>query len=277
MPKTTIAAIADTHCGSTLGLCPPVVTLDNGAEYHYSKAQEWLWDRYTNHYVPAVKKAKRNGASYLIINGDLVDGKHHGTTQILSGNPGAQAEAFLESIDKLRALKFDHIFVIRGTEAHGGPAGSSEEALGEAIGAERDPDTGNRSWFVLRFEIDGVRFDFRHHGRAGGRPWTEGSVVTYLAHQIWMEHARREIRHPDVAVRAHVHRYADSHDVTPTRAIVLPSWQIKTSFAHKVATESIADIGGLILTVKDGEFSSSGRKHLYQPTGTTVWRPQQTL
>lgn len=273
MNKTTIVVVSDLHCGSTLGLCPPIVTLDNGSEYHHSKSQAWMWERWVERFKPAVAKAKRGGASYLILNGDLVDGNHHGTTQILSGNPCAQAQAALESIAVLTALKFDHIFVIRGTGAHSGPSGASEEGIGEVVGAERDPDTHTSSWWVLRLEIDGVRFDFRHHGRAGQRPWTEASIAAYLAHQIWMEHARRGLRHPDVAVRSHVHKFSDSHDAAPTRAIVTPSWQIKTEFAHKVATESIADIGGLIFTVKDGVFSSSGREHLYLPTGTTVWRP----
>lgn len=279
MPKTTIVTLADLHCGSTIGLCPPVVTLDSGAEYHFSPAQEWMWDRYTQRFIPAVAKAKKGGTSYLILNGDTFDGNHHGTTQIISGHPKAQFEAALESITAIRKYKFDHVFVIRGTSAHGGPAGANDEALGEALGAERDPDSGARSWFVLRFDIDGIRFDYRHHGRAGGRPWTEASATALLAHLIWIEHVRRKgddgrpLRHPDIAVRSHVHRYGDSGDACPTRAIVTPGWQLKTEYVHQVATESIADVGGLIFQVKDGEFTSSGRKHLYQPTGTTVWTP----
>jgi hypothetical protein len=44
--------------------------------------------------------------------------------------------------------------------------------------------------------------------------------------------------------------YGDSFGAHRSRAIITPAWQLKTSYAHKVAPESIADIGGIIVTIQ---------------------------
>ena len=57
---------------------------------------------------------------FAIFNGDMVDGDHHNTSQIMSRNPEAQAAALRESLAVPLALNLDKLFVVRGTEAHTG-------------------------------------------------------------------------------------------------------------------------------------------------------------
>lgn len=184
-----------------------------------------------------------------VYNGDIYDGQHHGTTQTVSGNPEVQSYIADELFRIPRALS-PRQFVIRGTEAHAGASGSNEEGFAKGIQAEGDPATGTWSWWHLRLAVHGVRLDFQHHGRMGQRPWTESNVVNLLAAQIFYEHARRAMPHPHLAIRSHYHRCGDSGEAHPVRVIQTPAWQLKTAYAHRVAAESIADVGGLIITIQ---------------------------
>ena len=61
---------------------------------------------------------------------------------------------------------------------------------------------------------------------------------------FWREQ-RGEERHPTprVIIGSHHHQKADSGPHFPTRAIQLPCWTFRNSFAHKVAAFSREDIG----------------------------------
>jgi hypothetical protein len=266
-----IAVTSDHHTGSTLGLCPPEgVRLDDDGTYHPSKAQKWTWDCWEDYWRTV--KAKREGADlWCVYNGDLADGDHHNTPQIISRNPEPAAYISERVFGVPADLKPERQFVIRGTEVHVGPSGATEEAWARRMRAERNPETKTWSWWHLRFEVHGVRFDFQHHGRTGTRPWTRTSVVGALAAEIFYEHAASGNPHPHLAIRSHRHVQADSYDAHPTRVIQTPAWQLKTAFAHKIAPESIADIGGIIVTVTpDGQYEVE--KKLYRPSLPKTWK-----
>jgi hypothetical protein len=172
-----------------------------------------------------------------------------------------------------KALKPDRVFIVRGTEAHVGPAGASEEAFARIIQAERNPETKTWSWWHLRLEIHGRLFDFQHHGRMGQRPWTRQNIVSLLAAQIFYEHASRGLRHPDVAFRSHFHTHQDSHNAHPVRVIQTPAWQLKTAHAHKVVAENLADVGGIIVVIEpSGSYEVIDK--LYQVEPPKIWRPE---
>jgi hypothetical protein len=264
-----VAKTSDQHAGSTLGLCPPEgVRVDDDSEYRPSKAQRWTWERWTGFWKEVADVRKQLGAElYCVYNGDAVEGDHHNTSQIISRNPEPQTY-ITERVFGVPQSP-DKVFVVRGTEAHVGPAASSEELLAKRLKAQRTPNK-TWSWWHLRMEVHGVRLDFQHHGRVGTRPWTKTSAPGSLALEIFYEHARRGIPHPHIAVRSHRHVYADSYDAHPTRVIGLPAWQLKTAHAHKVAPESIADIGGVFTVIyPDGKYDVHPR--LYCPDLPATW------
>jgi hypothetical protein len=267
-----VAITSDHHTGSTLGLCPPEgVRLDDDGKYVPSKAQLWLWDKWLD-YWKAVAKIRDQYQAELrcVYNGDLSEGDHHGTSQIISRNPEPASYVSDRVFSVPLDLNPDRSFVVRGTEAHVGPSGATEEAWARRMKAEKNPETKTWSWWHLRFQVHGVRFDFQHHGRTGGRPWTRTSVVGALAAEIFYEHAARGIPHPDIAIRSHRHTYADTHDAHPTRLIQTPSWQLKTAHGHKVVPESMADVGGIIVVVQpDGAYEV--RKKLYCHAPPAMW------
>ena len=87
-------------------------------------------------------------------------------------------------------------------------------------------------------------------GTSGRLPWTQAAGVDRLAFLIWSEHALKGERPPDLAVRSHVHVAGDSGSAYPTRALITPAYQLKTSYVHKVAPESLSTVGMTAIVVE---------------------------
>src|SRR5690349_18053925 len=80
-----IAVVSDTHNGSTVALCPERIALDDGGAYEASRAQRWLWASWLDFWGKAqALRTAHDAALYTVFNGDLTEGNHHGSTQILS-------------------------------------------------------------------------------------------------------------------------------------------------------------------------------------------------
>jgi hypothetical protein len=277
-----VAVVSDLHAGSTVALCPHEIALDDGGAYQASRAQRWLWDLWLRYWDEVSHKRDALGADlYVVVNGDITDGDHHGTTQILSGNPTAQAAVVNAQLAVPLALRPDRLWFVRGTEAHVGKSAAFEERV--ALGLKKDgrpvvmsADTGTASHWHARLDIHGVRFDFAHHGRVGQRPWTKPNVTMNMAAEIFYEHAKHGLPHPHLAIRSHMHQFVDTYHAHPVRAIQTPAWQLPTAFIHRIAPGALADIGGLIITVQPGESDPATRYHvdpvIYRPDPPTLWR-----
>jgi hypothetical protein len=272
-----LAITSDQHCGSTVALCPPSIALDDGGTYHASKAQLWLYQKWLKFWEIADETRRGLGADlYGCFLGDFTDGDHHGTTQILSGNPTAQAAVVNAAMAPVLDLAPDRLFFVRGTEAHVGKSAAFEERI--ALGLQKDgrpvvgdPATGTASWWHLRMEVQGVRFDFAHHGRFGQRPWTRGNIVLNYAAEIFYDHAAAGVPHPHVAIRGHQHRFFDTAAAHPTRVIQLPCWQFATAFIHKINPGALPHIGGLLVIVDGGV--ATVKPVMFTPDPAPAWTP----
>lgn len=271
-----IAVVSDLHAGSTVALAPPRIELDDGGHYEASKAQRWMWERWGQFWDTVERERDRLKADLIFVcNGDATDGNHHGTTQILSGNPTAQAAVLNEVLAIPLALQPTAIAMIRGTEAHVGPSAAYEERV--AVGLKKDGrpvildmENGNASHWQVTLDVHGQRINFAHHGKIGGRPNTKMTAVYSQAFDIWTEHNLRGEPPPHLAVRSHMHRYADSYNAYPTRLIQTGAWQLATSYVHRIAPNALADVGGLLLTVRAGELLAT--PHLYRPKAVGPWK-----
>ena len=269
-----LAVVSDVHCGSTLAAAPPEgVKLDDGGKYLPSRVQSWIWDNWCDYWAQIGALAKKTKADlYVVLNGDSFEGgPHHGTTQIVSANPEVQGYLADRIFGVPRKLNPQHLFIVRGTESHVGPSGATEEAFARSIRAEKDRESERWSWWHLRLELNGVRLDFQHHPSTyGNLPWTRPQAAQRMAFRIWSEHKLREFPAPHYAFRSHRHVFSDSGDAYPVRAVITPAWQAKTAYAHKVAADSIADIGGLaVLIHPDG--SHELKRFLYPPSLPQPW------
>ena len=275
--KHIVVCLGDTHCGSTVGLCPPEgLELDDGGMYEPNKAQRWLWNNWEEAWakIKSVKRKNRRAKLHLILNGDLIDGDHHRTAQIASPLTGIHITCAMESLRVPLALKPKSIHVIRGTPSHVGRSGGSEEGIARALKAAswpvvEDPDTGMKSSYSRVIQVGNIRFDVKHHGRMGKRAHTKGPYMRWFAQDIFFNHMMDGDDPPDVAVRSHYHQFADSGKIhkIKTRAVALPAWQLATEYVHRVA-ESLADIGLVWFEVDDDDYDM--KTILYKPDRPTT-------
>lgn len=272
-----IAHVSDLHAGGTTALSPPRIRLDDGGEYVAHKTQVWLWERWGDFWRHAAIRRKVLGARlYIVFNGDLVEGDHHGTTQIMSGNPNAQAAALNAAMEAPLALEPDKLFIVRGTAAHAGKSGSAEERIADGLRRDKRPvigdrDTGAASWWHLYLACHGVRIDIAHHGRTGLREHTRGSQAVLHAHDILLSYIKRQEDPPHLCLRGHHHKFNDSTDACPVRVVTGGAWQFATEHIHKIATDSVSDIGGLLVAIQPDSTYTVEKVH-YQPERGKLWR-----
>jgi hypothetical protein len=271
-----LACVSDVHAGGTTALAPDKITLDDGGEYHASKAQRWLMQCWQRYWERVANRRDELGAElYTVFNGDAVDGDHHNTSQIASRNPNAQAAIWNAVMAIPLALKPDRIAVIRGTEAHVGQSASAEERIADGLRRDKrpiitEPDTGTASWWHWRPELQGVKLDITHHGRIGQREHTRSSQIVLYAHDIHLSYSKNGERPPDLALRGHNHKVADSFDAVKPRVVATGAWQLGTGHVHKVQPDSLADIQGVIVKIQDGAYDvEKVHFHAERPT----WRP----
>lgn len=274
-----LAVVSDVHAGSTLAVCPPEgVAFDDGGRYVPSKGQRWLWENWCDYWQWIAGLREQHGATLgVLCNGDAVDGPgHHDTHQSISPNNAEAQSHVIERVFSVpKAIAPDWWVIVKGTESHVGKGADAESGLARSLGAKREPTTGAWSWYEWRADLHGVRIHATHHGRTGGRPWTQASAVGILATEILVHHAQAGVPAPHLAIRSHKHTPADSGDLHPVRVLATPAWQMMTAFGHKVVPEWVVNsvYGGYAIVIHpDGRHEVL--KRLYRPDPAPVWRPR---
>lgn len=122
--------LTDLHTVASSGLMPPDATDDEGARLKQNYAQAFVW----RCWVKTRERAKQElvptdgGKKWLFVLGDLMENRHHDTTQIATLNTASMrritADVLLPWVEWS-----DEAFFTRGTEAHSGPAGADEESI----------------------------------------------------------------------------------------------------------------------------------------------------
>lgn len=271
MGTSTVLLLSDIHANSKVGICPPVVNLYKGGTYRATRPQMWLHSRMLELRDETAEARDRAGGRLIVmLNGEICDNNKHSVYDLIELHPDYQMAVgiealrpILELVDKTRG---DLIFVTRGTEAHSGPDSWMDNKIGADIGAvesvSADKTTLN-SFDILAVNIDGVLFNVAHHPPFGpGRmPHTKELYATRLAAHAFMSAAKAGEKPPDIYARGHYHVAGDSYDAYPTRALALPSWQLPTSFVHRLGGERPEPTGGVIVTTDRGKCEV--KKHLY--------------
>lgn len=272
-----IAVTSDQHARSTVGLCAPQgVAFNDGGHYQPSKAQLWMWDIWLEGWERVGETAaKANAPVWWINNGDLVDGDHHNTPQIVSRSSIQEREIVRGILDIPLSLSPERIFFTRGTSAHVGQEGSSEESIARALSddwpVEWCPEPESASWYNLMMECEGLFIDALHTGRTGYRTWTSQNATELLAWDIVTERVKGRERIPDIAIRSHIHRcYKSSPDSCPLRVIQTPAFQLKTGWAHNKVPETLADVGMVWIVVDDTHYEI--HEHWVRPSRGPIWR-----
>lgn len=259
MTATVVAIVADTHTNHRDALIKPgLVKAD--------RSQRWLWGRWLDYCRTVESVAKQKRARIVsFFAGDVleIDYKNRSKERLHTGDQAEALGLALETLAPLYEIS-DSVVVIRGTEAHTGGNGYMEELFAADLDNCVQSET-TASWLYFRGFIEGVKFDVAHHASMGNLAHTEKNYANRLAHDIQRAYLEEwGERPPDVAVRGHNHRDADSGQNFDTLAVMLPGWQLPTNYIHRIAqAHRPARIGGVYFVCADGEFS--WQKLIYKP------------
>jgi hypothetical protein len=236
-----VAVIADTHCGSSRGLLPPSFYTSENNEVVPNSYQDWLWECYMRSFAFFKEVVGRDKVA-LVLNGDLIEGVHHGTKEIISPSVGDHVQAAIRTIEPF-AEAAERIFVVRGTECH---TNDSEAAVADYFGADMNPETRKRTFDRLLLDVNGVRHVFRHHIGTSVRRSSAGTQLSTQLAEEQIEAANNNEKIPKVLCVAHRHKFGKYEDENGL-CVVSPPWQVLTRFAHKVVSQARTKPGIYIL------------------------------
>ena len=266
-----LVIISDTHIGDGFGLCPPDgAKLDGGGQYAPSKLQRAVWAWWREFWDSWVPEVCHKEPYAVAIGGDIFEHRHHNSTSQVSQNLADQSKLAEHILGPVRERCHGRLYLVRGTEAHTGPAAETEEEFAQKIRAVPD-ETGNRSRFELRVKLGrGARVNLMHHiGTTGSANYESTAVMKELI-DAYVE-AGRWGRHPyDVVVRCHRHRFIEIR-VPSARgyafSIVTPGWQLKTPFCARVAGArmSTPQFGGVVIRQGDMDLYSRAYVRSVEP------------
>lgn len=286
MNDDLLVFFSDLHAGSSVGLLRPSGhTTQDGNHYEANPIQRELW-RWWSHCWEQINTLRgRKTRLILVANGDMLDGNHHHTYQLIEPNPGRQVDIAEYSINHaLELCKFnakkrgDLLYIVSGTETHVGESFRAEEELARRLPAtpQRAPhglhDSGRWTWDKLRLNVQGNYINATHHGGSvGGRAWTKTSGAGLKAKDIYWRAVNNQQPVPRLSVFAHLHQYvrASYHDRQGTAEVLgLSSFQARSNFINQrtsATIENLADMGLVAVRVQGGNLTILPMIYEYEP------------
>jgi hypothetical protein len=193
---------------------------------------------------------------YLVLGGDLTDGFHHETFQVISANPEIQKRIVFECLKPAMALNPEKVLVVRGTAAHVGEQANIEEGIARELGAHRNDKEGSYSWWNYYGTVAGLMLKVFHHGKLGQLPWTEQASMQRMAWATRAAYDRAGMKPPELILTGHFHKWGDSGEFScPTRALMGPGWQGPTQHVHKIdgSGAGLVPVGIWVILVEEGQ------------------------
>ena len=246
--KTKLLVIlSDLHVGSSIGLWPPGFVSTEGFSIGQNKFQYGMWQHWQ-----ACQKwiAKITGGNEyeLLLNGDLVEGIHHRSLQVMSPDVADQVTAAVSVLGPI-AQKSKSVYLTKGTECH---TGNLELHIGKEIGATVDKSTGHYAFDRLELDFNGVIFSASHHCSSASKPWLEsGEYSKFISAEI-IEAGRCKRAIPQIVAKAHRHVGGVFDDGTSI-GVVTGAWQGLTRHGNKVVSHAIPRSSCVILDFRLSE------------------------
>lgn len=228
-----LVVLSDLHVGSTVGLWPDKFKTHEGFEVSPNEFQKWLLECWQD--CQKWIKAKTAGSRYeLLLNGDLVEGVHHRSLEIMTPDPNDMARAAIALLEPVsgRATK---TYLTVGTECH---VRNMEAWIGKEIGAVRDKVTGHHASDRIELEFGDHLLAASHHMPTSARPYLEASAHSISLGAEIMERARCGKKPPSIIVRAHRHLHGVWSDGT-AMSLSTGAWQGLTRFGSKVVPYAV--------------------------------------
>jgi len=264
-----LAILADMHSGGTTSLAPRgQFQLLSGGYYNPSYLQGLIREQWVEN-IQAVKEQRKGKRLIVVINGDVIEGNHHGTVEIISPLAIDQRDIASQLIDEFLVYvgydskKGDTLRFTKGTPAHAGRIASEEEAIAADFDAVPFLPAGadSKARYLhprLRLSINGRTFYIKHQGPSvGKRVHTEdNSLYLFLKDQYLR---RGELF--DYYIFSHRHQYTEACYSKPSAGVTLngritPSWQMRTGYGELFSDSD--QIGALSFSIsRMGEIKES--------------------
>lgn len=250
-PCNNLVVVSDLHCGCRLGLCHPEgLRLDDGGIYLPSDFQRKIWNWWEEFWCDWLPKATQGEPYDVVINGDTIDGNHHGSTTQISHNLEDQERLALKVLEPI-AIGARRLFFVRGTEAHVGPSAVQEESVAHRLGAVPN-SSGQFARHELLIRVGNGLVDCKHHIGTSGSAAYESTAVHKELIEVITESAKQGAECPTVLVRSHRHRAFQTSFSGPDGdfiSVVTPGWQGRTPFVFKIAggRNSLPQFGGILV------------------------------
>lgn len=253
--------ISDLHVGSTRAIVPPGFVTLEGQTIQHNAAQEWLWAGWQR-MLDWARDLIGDHPFGLTINGDCVEGVHHGTKQVWSPDTSDHVSAAIQLLRPI-AEDADAVFMVRGTECHTGS--SAEVVIGAALGAREVG--GQFAVDVLNLSIHGVPCRWVHHIGTSTRLGLYATQLSMMLAEAQAQAVRFGQTVPRVYCAGHRHTFGVYQD-DKAACVTLPPWQLLTRFGYKVAPAAVVGVGAVIYDWEHSEHGDLPRIHSF------VHRPQ---
>jgi len=251
--------VSDLHVGCGMAIMPEGgFTGDTGVHYEPSEMQSKLHDRWKNGFWKWVERECPSGYN-MIVNGDLIDGSHHDGVTQWSHNILDQRRACVKLLEPVRK-NANRFLVVRGTEVHVGKSGQHDEAIAEALNAEKAP-CGTWSHWEIFLRFGGALTHVAHHVGTSSSPFSKSSPLRRVMALSYINSGRWGDEPPVMFIRSHAHTCSwvgepcrgggEDYETGVVTVVVTPPWQLKTPYSHRLGIQEQPEYGGVIIKAGD--------------------------
>lgn len=255
--------ISDPHCGSHHSLGVEGVELEEGRFSHTTKFQNGILKIFDNQVDRVLDKLKGE-KTILILNGDLIDGKHHGdpfVENLIADQIKILVAVLSRITGKVDEGQIERTYFMQGTQAHAGIGNDTERGIAEKYNGElnvRSTSGGSKTWQEMELKFaNGAVLHTTHHfnftniyeGTCYEREWKEIGV-SYLKYGN---------KPPDIYYRGHIHQFGNpfvlaSHPLTKIGCFSTPGWQGKSQYVMRgMGRMKMLQLGMCLLEIEDGK------------------------
>lgn len=236
MKRQAVVFVGDGHCACRYGLYPANcdVYLDAGVRYVPSQSQQVMWEWWQQFWTDFVPKVAGDAKRTIVLGGDWLQGVHPRWVTPVTNNTADQLR-IAENVLRPVIRKRDAVYALRGTEAHVGPSGETEETLARMLGCVPDRD-GQHSRYSLELPIGKWAVHATHHISVSSRALGEIGVVGRDLADIFTEAARWGGGLPDLFARFHGHRACLAQVPVAGKMCTMTTvtgWQLATPFTWR--------------------------------------------
>lgn len=228
-----LVVLSDMHIGSTTGLWPKSFKTHEGFHVGQNDFQKWLWSCWVD-CQKWIKKKTGDQPYELLLNGDLIEGIHHRTIEVMTPDPNDMVGAAIETLAPI-AEKAKAVYLTSGTECH---TRNTEAWVGRELEAAVDPSTGHHVFNRLELEFGEHLVAASHHMSTACRPYLEASAHSLTLGSEIQERARAGKRPPTIVIKGHRHVHGIWQDGMGM-CMSTGAWQGLTRHGQKVVPHAV--------------------------------------